>query len=151
LFSAAVSYNNILYLWSQRDTYNPGYSLTNISSISLSKQFAVMLDGNQKAYTWGSIMDDSGSRPFYEVEAPTELEGLKSKEVKFAVCGDDFAIAIGKDMAATTKVVKKQGTKKSQRNKRSTSAHKNQQAFFGAASDPVQETASFDNESKPMP
>jgi hypothetical protein len=96
LFSAAISYNNILYLWSDKDTFNPSYSLTNISSIALGKRFAVLLDSTQRAYEWGSLTDPLPV-PFYEITGPVEVSNLKSKTIKSAYCGQDFVIALGKD------------------------------------------------------
>jgi len=47
---------------------------------------------------WGSILEDNPSRPFYEVQGPTELANQKNKGVKMVFCGDDFVMAIGKDI-----------------------------------------------------
>jgi hypothetical protein len=67
LYSAALSVNNTLYIWSSQDSFNPSYSIRHVRDLALSKSFAVLVGEKDKAYMWGAVTpsEEVGVRPFY--------------------------------------------------------------------------------------
>lgn len=107
LYSAALSVNNTLYIWSSQDSYNPSYSIRHVRDLALGKSFAVLVGEKDKAYMWGSVTpsEEAAVRPFYQEEAPSETvtKNLKNKMIRSVVCGADFVFALGKDVKAREK------------------------------------------------
>lgn len=99
LYSAAISINNVLYVWSSQDQFNPTYSIRNVRRVALSKHFAVLQGEKDKTYMWGSIQpqDLPAVRPFYQEFSPSEhiTKNLRSKAIVSISSGGDFVIALG--------------------------------------------------------
>ena len=55
LHSAALSFNGNLYLWSHENSTRPNTQIKNVKDISLSKDFAIIVDNSDKKFCWGEI------------------------------------------------------------------------------------------------
>lgn len=59
--------------------------------IAIGGSFSVLIDRNDRAYTWGSLSTDA------EVD-PVLIEGLEDKKVLNASIGDSFAFLLGEEL-----------------------------------------------------
>jgi hypothetical protein len=65
LYSAALSINNTLYIWSSQDSFNPSFSIKHVKDFGLSKTFAVLIGEKDKAYMWGNLNSSDTYPPFF--------------------------------------------------------------------------------------
>lgn len=135
LYSSAISYSGVLYMWSWYDTYSPSYSIKNIKSVSLGKNFAVIIDSSNVPYMWGQIKKPNeppqapDGTPFYQLHHPSDsqLKPIHKKIIRGVTCGDNFVIATGKDVPVSKATKAVQSGKKA---KRSVSAPKQREMLI---------------------
>ena len=100
--SVALSKSGVMYIWSSHDQFNPSYLIRNVKQVSLSKRFAVIVGEKDKTYIWGSIQPgfDSIDQPFFTQYTPSEefTRNLKGKTIIGISTGEDFVMAVGRDM-----------------------------------------------------